>query len=258
MHDATRVEPRRLGNELRVTVSHSPVLAERVRFGASIGARQLVGAAALLFAFGIGSEVDAAVVSYTSDIAFQAALGSYVIETFDSFTRTQGPDILGTYLPLDQQILGIDFDNARINLGAFGGTFRSPSNVVLNADLVNPIVISFAVPQFGAGLYNTSLVDAERFQIFDTSDNLLGSIDLGAQVINFGGFTSDVGIARIRVTPIAPTNGSIYIDDLTLAAAAPVSEPSTVWLIALAASLLIGQHLRSRRVAVRSGQTSQL
>lgn len=119
---------------------------------------------------------------------------------------------------IDQQIPGIDFDNARVNRGAFGGTFNSPPNVVLNADLTSPIVIKFDRPRRGVGLFNASIVDAERFEVFDANDTRLGTIDLPDQVINFSGFISDEGISKALITPIAPTNGSIYIDDLTVSA----------------------------------------
>ena len=202
-----------------------------------------------MMAISFATGTQSAITSFTDSTAFQAAVGSVQVFNFDSFALTQGPDVLGSFQPLDQQLPGIDFDNARINFGAFGGTFRSPSNVVLNADFVNPIIIKFTTPQFAVGLFNTSIVDAERFDVFDASNNLLGSLNLGAQVINFGGFTSDTGIVRVSVTPIAPTNGSIYIDDLTLAAVAAVPEPASAWLLgtALLALLAVRKQRRTRR-----------
>lgn len=172
--------------------------------------------------------VEAAVTTFTDDALFKSSLGSFVVHGFDEFVLDEGPDVFGFSQALDQQIPGVDFDNARVNFGGFAGNSKSTPNVVLNADFVNPIEMNFSTPQFSIGLYNTSLVDAERFEIFDASNNLLGSIDLPSQVINFGGFLSDVGIIRATVTPITPTNGSIFIDDLILA----VPEPTSALLLA--------------------------
>ena len=160
----------------------------------------------------------AATTVFTDEDAFKVAIGLFTVHDFDSFVLNEGPDIYGNFQTLDQQIPGIDFDNARVNFGAFGGTFNSSPNVVLNADFISPIVINFDQLQRGVGLFNTSIVDAERFEVFDTVDTLLGTIDLSHQVINFGGFISDEGISKAVITPIAPTNGSIYIDDLTVSA----------------------------------------
>jgi hypothetical protein len=164
------------------------------------------------------STTKAATTVFTDEDAFKAAIGVFTVHDFDSFELNEGPDIFGNFQTLDQQIPGIDFDNARVNIGAFGGTSNSSPNVVLNADFINPIVINFDQLQRGVGLFNTSIVDAERFEVFDTNDTLLGTIDLSDQVINFGGFISDEGISKAVITPIAPTNGSIFIDDLTVSA----------------------------------------
>ena len=187
----------------------------------------------------------AATVTFTNAAAFQAALGTFTVHDFDNIPGVPGaPGVGGT--PLDQEIPGIDFDNSKVTFGDSGGTYNSPLNVVLNADLGSPIVFTFATPVFGVGLFNTSLVDAERFEVFDASDNLLGSIDLPHAFINFGGFTSTVGIAKGVVTPISPTNGSIYIDDLTVGAAA-VPEPSTLLLLGTGLVGLVGYGRRQKR-----------
>jgi hypothetical protein len=208
--------------------------------------KKAICSALYILVMSFAAETQSAITSFTDSAAFQAAVGSVQVYNFDSFALNQGPDVFGSFQPLDQQLRGIDFDNARINFGAFGGTFRSPSNVVLNADFVNPIVINFTTPQFAVGLFNTSIVDAERFDVFDANNNLLGSLNLGAQVINFGGFTSDTAIARVSVTPIAPTNGSIYIDDLTVAAGAAVPEPASAWLLGTGLLPLLAVRKRRR------------
>ena len=162
--------------------------------------------------------VNAATILYTGSSTFKAALGTFTVHDFENFVLDEGPDTFGVFKTLDLQIPGIDFDNARVNLGAFGGTSNSAPNVVLNADFANPIVINFSQPQYGVGLFNTSLVDAERFEVFGQEGGLIGSVNLPHQTINFGGFISDEGISMAVVTPIAPTNGTIYIDDLTVSA----------------------------------------
>jgi len=175
------------------------------------------------------SVVSAAPTIYTDETAFKSMLSAFTTYNFDSFVLDDG--VLGgawgnmPYKTLDLQITGIDFDNAVVMPDGSSGGVKSPPNVVLNQDFVNPIVFTFSTPVFAVGLYNTSLVDAERFDIFDSGDNLLASVNLPTVVINFGGFISDVGIAKGVVTPlydIPPTNGSIYIDDLTVGVPIPV------------------------------------
>ena len=182
----------------------------------------------------------AATITYTDEAAFKSTLGSFTEYDFDNFVLNEGPDVFGSFQTLDQQIQGIDFDNARVNLGAFGGTSNSSPNVVLNADFTSPIIINFDLLQSGVGLFNTSIVDAERFEVFDSADNLLGSVDLSANIINFGGFISDDGIAKAVITPISPTNGSIYIDDLIISDVSAIPLPAAVWLFGTALIGLVG------------------
>jgi hypothetical protein len=114
-----------------------------------------------------------------------------------------------------------------VTVGDQGGTSRSAPNVVLNKDVTNPIVINFTQARRGVGLFNTSLVDAETFEVFDVNDVLIGSLALSDSVINFGGFVSDELISKAVITPLAPTNGSIFIDDLMVSA---VPIPPAFWL----------------------------
>ena len=174
-------------------------------------------------------QVQAALNTYTDEAAFKAALTVFTTYDFDSIVLDDG-FIWGStpFKTLDTQITGIDFDNAIVMPDGHGGGVKSLPNVVLNTDLVSPIVFTFSTPVVAVGLNNTSLVDAETFEIFDTADNLLASIYLPDKIINFGGFTSSVGIAKGVVTPAVPTNGSIYIDDLTVGAPVPV--PAAVLL----------------------------
>ncbi|BBM83332.1 hypothetical protein [Candidatus Uabimicrobium amorphum] len=79
---------------------------------------------------------------------------------------------------MTNEIAGLNFENARVTNDLRGGAFESPENVLVNSDLTNIIVINFDNPVTGVGLFNTSIGDAERFEIFDVQDNLLGSIDL--------------------------------------------------------------------------------
>jgi hypothetical protein len=182
--------------------------------------------------------------TFTDESAFLANLSSFTTHNFDSFsTDTSNP------LVLNQQIPGIDFDNAVVYPGCCGGTFKSGPNVVLNQDFATPIVFFFNTPVLAVGLFNTSLVDAERFEVFDAQNNLLASINLPNAVVNFGGFISDMGIAKGIVTPIAPTNGSIYIDDLTVASFALIPEPST-FILLLAGIFGVSAHRYWRRKKV--------
>ena len=167
----------------------------------------------------------AAITTFTDESDFKASLSSFNTYDFDSFNNggawLAGEDLI-------DQISGIHFDNAIINEGAYGGTSQSSPNVVLNKDIVNPIVFTFDTPVFAVGLFNTSIGDAERFEIYDTDETLLASINLPHNYVNFGGFISDVRIAKGVVVPIAPTNGSIYIDDLTIGTPVPI--PGAIWL----------------------------
>ncbi len=208
---------------------------------------------ALSSLFGIA---DAAITTYTNETTFRTAAGAVTTYDFDGFVLTNGPDIYGMYVPLDQQIAGIDFDNSRVNLGAFGGTSLSAPNVVLNADFVSPIAIKFDAPRVAVGLYNTSIVDAERVDAFDANSVLLGSISLGASAINFGGFVSSTPIAQLTITPIAPTNGSIYIDNL-LVGAVPELSTYLMFLSGIATvSASVYRRTRAARRRDRSGESA--
>jgi|CXWL01.1.fsa_nt_gi hypothetical protein len=176
--------------------------------------------------------VHATITTYTNETTFKSDLGAFVTHTFDvGFPVVSGFPPPGT--TLDTQIPGLVFSNAVVRVGNAGGTFHTASNVVLNTDLVNPIVITFLTPVKGVGLFNTSLVDRERFSIYDGSDTLLGNMDLSENVVNFGGFISDTAnITRARIVGIPPTNGSIYIDTLTVSAApSSVPEPTSLLLL---------------------------
>lgn len=199
-----------------------------------------------LLLLSVTSLATAAIQTFTDHTAFTNSLGSVEVYGFDAFQRTDG--MLGGvgFDFLDQDIPGLDFDNSIVYFGGQGGTSNSAPNVILNEDLVNPIVIRFDTPRHGVGLFNTSLVDAERFEVYDIDDNLLGAIDLPAAIINFGGFISDTPIARAVVLPLAPTNGSIYIDDLTISA---IPLPAAFWLFAptFAALSLFRRKLKVRQ-----------
>ena len=199
---------------------------------------------ALLSGLGLFGQTHAAITIYTDEPTFKTDLGAATTHTFDSgFPDVSTFPPFGT--PLDLQLPGLDFDNAVVRVGNFGGTFQSASNVVMNEDIINPIVITFLTPVKGVGLFNTSLVDRERLSVFDATDTLLASIDLAEATVNFGGFISDsANISRVRVTPIQPTNGSIYIDTLTVAA--PVPLPGTTGLFGVALGALA--YLRRRGV----------
>ena len=187
----------------------------------------------------------ATVTQFTDEGAFKAALSSYTTHNFDSFVLDDGTLFGQPFKVLDQQIPGIDFDNSIVYPDGSGGTFRSPPNVVLNHDLVSPIVFTFTTPVTAVGLFNTSLVDAERFEIYDSGDNLLASINLPDVVVNFGGFISDVGISKGVVVPILPTNGSIYIDDLTVGSSVPV--PGSILLLGSGLIGLVGFRRKYRK-----------
>ncbi len=190
--------------------------------------------------FALAPLVSGATISFTNEAIFLSNLNSFVTHNFDSFD----PGVVfsdGTVLT--NQIAGMSFENSHVTLGDNGGTSESPSNVVLNSDLVSPIIITFDNAVRGVGLFNTSLVDAERFDVFDAQNNLLGSLNLPSSVVNFGGFISDEGIKKVVITPITPTNGSIFIDTLTVSSTS-VPEPSTYFL--LLSALAIGLFSRKK------------
>ncbi|BBM85757.1 PEP-CTERM sorting domain-containing protein [Candidatus Uabimicrobium amorphum] len=188
----------------------------------------------ILVLFSLLAVTQAATISFTDQATFLSNLNSFETHNFDNFAAN--PFNSGS--PLTNEIPGITFENARVTIGGNGGTSQSPPNVLVNADLVNPIVINFDNAVNGVGLFNTSLGDAERFEVFDAQNNLLGSLDLPDQVINFGGFISDEGIKRAVITPIAPTNGSIFIDTLTVSTTVP--EPSTYITMLFGLALFFG------------------
>ena len=59
--------------------------------------KQSIFPAIILLAMGLNGQSKAAVIPFTNDAAFQAALGSSVIYNFDSFALNQGPMCSGVF-----------------------------------------------------------------------------------------------------------------------------------------------------------------
>ncbi|WP_432453388.1 PEP-CTERM sorting domain-containing protein [Agarivorans sp. QJM3NY_29] len=180
----------------------------------------------LLILMSVSSANATIIETFTSESHFTSQLVDYDLYNFDDF---QVNTLIST------EVEGITFANAIVYPGCCGGTSKSGANVLLNKDFVNPIQINFDSLVFSIGLSNTSLADAEQLSIYDSNDLLLESIYLRSGVVNFGGFISNVGISRVEIKPAAPTNGTIYIDDLIVghSGTTSVPEPPTIILFML-------------------------
>ena len=136
-----------------------------------------------------------------------------------------------------------------INLTSRGFTTTSPDNVLAtvwysgNTDYVTHLNVLSPTPLLEMGAYfgndQYSLFFSNiRMSIFDSSDNLLGSVELAvnnnSSVDQFIGIQSDISFNRVRFDNIAAdgsqsTMYSVVIDDLTYSSTVP--EPSTFLLL---------------------------
>ena len=204
--------------------------------------KALFGSLAVIF--GIGS-AQAAVVGYTSEAAYDAAVGAEL------------------YL--------IDFNGLPIGpgSGAFAGQVdfgspeaSDPSQVIFNSDAmtdagsttadnrVGPIDGVFAAPVFAFSMVFSSSGNAQTIFAYDASSSLLGSV-----VTNPGGFfglVSDSAVSRFVIVngEFSPNNRDrFFIDDF--AVNAPIPEPQTYAML-LAGLLVLGWGA-ARRAQVRAG-----
>lgn len=211
----------------------------------------VLGASLLLSTSWLCGTASAAVISYTSEAAWQAAMtGGYTVNDFDALTLNSPGTVIGQpHLTLTTQIAGMSFSNAEVIPSCCSGGVHSSPNVVLNADLSGDIVIVFDALVQGIGLWNASFLDGETFEIFDNANTLLGSMVAPFGSVNFGGFVdSGVGIKKLVVTPGPNTNGSIFIDSLQVGSMNnPVPEPGTYALTAMALALLGNRVSRTKR-----------
>jgi hypothetical protein len=147
---------------------------------------------------------------FTDHAAFQASLGNISIQDFDGFAH-------GTVMPAT--LPGLRFLGRRPSIYGeqtfpSGGAWHTAPNVLFNSP-PDPITIVFEPPVHGAGFFNTSIADRERLDLCACDGSPLFTGELAQGAVNFLGFVSARPIAFLRVTPIAPTNGTIFIDTLT-------------------------------------------
>ena len=146
--------------------------------------------------------------SFTDEAAFLVALpGAATRINFDGLTNLD---------TVADQFDGVDFaSSGRIyaeQTFPSGGSWKSPPNVLLNFG-ADPIIFSFEPAVGGVGFYNTSIADREEVTLFDSGGQVLFVGELPSSSVNFLGFVSEIPIASGSVVGIAPTNGTIFIDD---------------------------------------------
>jgi hypothetical protein len=149
---------------------------------------------------------------YTDQQAFLSALGGAVTTYhFDEFQHLQA---------ITNQLPGLTFANAvaydEVNHPSQGSTQSRP-NVLVNADGLGgrPITFSFAHPVRGVGFFNTSIHDRERVTFESERCGVIYTGELSDRSVNFLGVISSEPIASGQVVGVAPTNGSIFIDDFS-------------------------------------------
>jgi len=167
----------------------------------------------------------------------------------------------GTPLSNQYAALGVQFQNTVVQVGPFPD---SSPNVILAADLTNPIVILFP-----AGVYKVGLqIDSDGFdtdrqpqvRAYDAGGTLLGTLLFG-QGPDFEGFQASSGtISRLEIGSCRPIGVSTcqplgYSDayDNVIFALTPgsdVPEPSTLGYGGLAALICLAAY-RNRRQRLR-------
>jgi hypothetical protein len=148
----------------------------------------------------------------TDEGVFLRALnGGATTYAFDEFVHLQS---------VTSQLPGVTFTNAMIydeQHHPSGGAFRTPPNVLMNADwyAAGPIVFAFDPPVRGVGFFNTSIVDGERVTLFGALGDTLFSGELPDSCVTFLGVLSDALIHSGTIGSRPPSNGTIFIDNFS-------------------------------------------
>lgn len=211
-----------------------------------------------IFALGVSlmflyvSQVQAAVVNYTSLATFQANSGSLTLVNFD--VDSGGNPIAA---PSPGVLAGNNFSGYGITFNSgvvfgepnlpFGGV--SPPNIISNTQINTPTPALvdgvFAAPVFEVGLTNTGAEAILR--IFDISDNLIGTInsDLDPSFNDFIGLISDTPIYRMEfdfVSGIGFGGDDLYFTQI----ASPIPLPAAAWLFGTALIGFVGYSRRRK------------
>ena len=208
---------------------------------------------AIMLASLVGLPARAAVVSYTSQAAFQAdASNPLTLVNFDVDS-----DSNPIAAPSPGVLAGNNFTGFGINFAAgvvFGEpnlpfTGVSPPNIISNSGINTPtparVDASFAAEVFEVGITNTGAQAV--LSIFDASDTLLGSLvsDADPNADDFIGLISDTPIFRMEFDFVSGI-GFGGDDLLFTQIVSPVPLPAAVWLFGSALLGLIGLSRRKK------------
>lgn len=217
---------------------------------------RLVSVAAALAALAVSGSASAAVVSYTSQAAFEAALaGSHTLVNFDAlggFAAGYRLDDTGPAAAL--AALGVD--SVGLNaLVAGGQDFQTPTardRLILNGMAFGGhIAFDFAAAVNGVGAFSNN-IDYGRVRLFSgtgLSGTFLGEAQFGPGA--FGGLTTDVAARSAQFTCDFDGDKACGVYDLQFGAFATtgVPEPAT-WALAIVGFGAAGARLRRRREIV--------
>lgn len=214
---------------------------------------RMICALAAVAALTTGASASAAVVSYASQAAFEAALdGSYTLVNFDTLGA------LGAGYRLDDAapaaaLAGLGVDSVGLNaLVAGGQDYQTPTGrdrLILNgAAFGGHIAFDFATAVNGVGALSNN-IDYGRIRLFSgagLTGTFLGEAQFGPGA--FGGLTSTVAARSAQFTCDFDGDKACGVYDLQFGTFAPggVPEPAT-WALAILGFGMAGATLRRAR-----------
>lgn len=232
-----------------------PAAAARRRSGHSTGWRELLSCVLL---FVVSTPTLATVVTYTSETAWRAAVGTYALENFDGFTGgAQVSTLPSLGLSLDK--LGSYNVYPAIYDNTCGADIKSAPNMLMNFGYpcsFTPVGDLVFRPLPGSNIlamayWNTGGGDRTRLEFFDANGTVMGSI-IADGGLSFVGIVSTVAPAWMRISEY--TGNTLFsIDDLQVAGqiagrSSGVPEPQTLALM-LAGLMFAARGRKGRRSA---------
>jgi len=211
--------------------------------------KSLLTAAALAAGLSIAGQATGAVIAIQTTPGGVAAATGLTGPTLDFNDLTPGTrgSVSGGGVTITSDLGDLVIDNEYP--GQFNTFGRSLSN---EGWAFNELTFSFAAPVDGFGFFFGASDYVWTLTAYDAANNVLESFDISpvkaSNAGDFFGFTG-AGIARARLTNASGIMDYVFLDNVTLGAAGPISavpEPAT-WAMMIAGFGAVGALARSQR-----------